>query len=63
MSDTERLQKVYLVEISDELLESWHPMGAYLHKEAAEDCAESLRGEYDGIRQFTRVVELKVVYE
>lgn len=54
-------RKVYLVETSDDLIESWHPVGVYLHREAAEDCAESLRGEYDGIRQFARVVELKVV--
>lgn len=55
--------KVYLVETSDDLIESWHPIGVYLHREAADDCAESLRGEHDGIRQFARVVELKVVDE
>lgn len=56
-------QKVYLVETSDDLIESWHPIGVYLNSEAAEDCAEALRGEVDGIRQFARVVELKVVDE
>lgn len=56
-------RKVYLVETSDDLIESWYPIGVYLHRAAADDCAESLRGEYDGIRQFARVVELKVVDE
>ncbi len=54
-------QKVYLVETSDDLIESWYPIGVYLNSKAAEDCAEALRGEVDGIRQFARVVELKVV--
>lgn len=54
-------RKVYLVETSDDLIESWYPIGVYLHREAAEDCAESLRGEHVGIRHFARVVELKVV--
>ena len=53
--------KVYMVEISDELIESWHPLGVYLHKESAEDCAEAYRREEDGVRQFARVIELKVV--
>ena len=56
-------QKVYLVETSDDLIESWYPIGVYLNSKAAEDCAEALRGEVDGIRQFARVVELKVVGE
>ena len=54
-------RKVYLVETSDDLLESWFPLTVYLHREAAEDCAEALRKENDGILQFARVVELKVV--
>lgn len=54
-------QKVYLVETSDDLIESWYPIGVYLNSEAAGYCAEALRGEVDGIRQFARVVELKVV--
>lgn len=62
-TDAETCRKVYLVETSDDLIESWHPIEVYLHRAAADDCAESLRGEYDGIRQFARVVELKVVDE
>lgn len=54
-------RKVYLVETSDELIESWFPFGLYLHREAAEDCAEALRREDDGILCFARVSELKVV--
>ena len=54
-------KKVYLVETSDDLIESWYPIGVYLNSKAAGDCAEALRGEVDGIRQFARVVELKVV--
>ena len=61
--DAGTCMKVYLVETSDDLIESWHPIGVYLHREAADDCAESLRGEYDGIRQFAQVTELKVVDE
>lgn len=49
---------VYLVEVSDDLIESWHPIGVYLHRESAEDCAKALRREEDGVRQFARVVEL-----
>lgn len=56
-------RKVYLVEESDELIEGWYPLVAYLSREAAEGHAELLRGEYDDIRQFARVVELKVVDE
>lgn len=56
-------QKVYLVETSDDLIESWYPIGVYLNSKAAGDCAEALCGEVDGIRQFARVVELKVVDE
>lgn len=52
--------KVYLVEVSDELLKGWCPISVCLHKESAEDCAESYRREYDGVRQFARVVEMKV---
>lgn len=63
MSDTNKLQKVYLVETSDDLIESWYPLAVYLHREAADDCAEALRKEEDGIRCFTRVSELKVVDE
>lgn len=54
-------RKVYLVETSDDLLESWYPIAVYLHRESAEDCAEALRKEEDGIRQFARVSELMVV--
>lgn len=54
-------RKVYLVETSDELIESWFPFGLYLHREAAEDCAEALRREDDGVLCFARVSELKVV--
>lgn len=54
------VERVYLVEVSDELIEGWCPLGVYLHKESAEDCAESYRREEDGVRQFARVVELKV---
>lgn len=54
-------RKVYLVETSDDLLESWYPVAVYLHRESAEDCAEALRKEEDGIKQFARVSELKVV--
>lgn len=54
-------RRVYLVEVSDDLIESWCPLSVYLHREAAEDCAEALRKEEDGIRQFARVSELKVV--
>ena len=54
-------QKVYLVETGDDLIEGWYPIGVYLNSKAAEDCAESLRGEVDGIRLFARVVELKVM--
>ena len=61
--DSGTCQKVYLVETSDDLIESWHPIGVYLSSKAAGDCAEALRGEVDGIRQFARVVELKVVDE
>ena len=56
-------RKVYLVETSDDLIESWYPIGVYLNSKAAGDCAEALRGEVDGIRQFARVVELKVMGE
>ena len=56
-------QKVYLVETSDDLIESWYPIGVYLNSKAAGDCADALRGEVDGIQQFARVVELKVVDE
>ena len=56
-------KKVYLVETSDDLIESWHPTGVYLHREAAGDCAEALRKEEDGVRQFARVIELRVVDE
>jgi len=55
--------KVYLVEVSDDLLEGWYPMTVYLHRESAEDCAEALRKKEDGIWQFARVSELKVVNE
>lgn len=51
---------VYLVEVSDDLIESWHPIGVYLHRESAENCAKALRREEDGIRQFARVVELSM---
>ena len=54
-------RKVYLVETSDDLLESWYPIAVYLHRESAEDCAEALRKEEGGIRQFARVSELRVV--
>lgn len=54
-------REVYLVETSDDLIESWYPIGVYLNSKAAGDCAEALRGEVDGMRQFARVVELKVV--
>lgn len=54
-------RRVYLVEVSDDLIESWCPLSVYLHREAAEDCAESLRKEEGGIWQFARVSELKVV--
>lgn len=54
-------RRVYLVEVSDDLIESWCPLSVYLHREAAEDCAEALRKEEGGIRQFARVSELKVV--
>lgn len=54
-------KKVYLVETSDDLIESWYPIAVYLHRESAEDCAEALRKEEDGIRQFARVSELRVV--
>lgn len=54
-------RKVYLVETSDDLLESWYPIAVYLHRESAEDCAEALRKEEDGIKQFARVSELRVV--
>ena len=56
-------RNVYLVETSDELIESWYPIGVYLHREAAEDCAEAFRKEEDGVRQYARVSELKVVDE
>ena len=56
-------RNVYLVEVCDDLLESWLPLAVYLHREAAEDCAEALRKEEDGVRQFARVSELKVVDE
>ena len=56
-------RKVYLVETSDELIESWYPIGVYLHREAAEDCAEAFRKKEYGVRQFARVSELKVVDE
>ena len=62
-SERQGVAKVYLVEISDELIESWHPLGVYLHKESAEDCAEAYRREEDGVRQFARVIELKVMDE
>lgn len=55
--------KVYLVEVSDELIESWYPLGVYLNKESAEDCAEAYRRKEDGVFQFARVSELKVVDE
>lgn len=55
--------KVYLVEISDELVESWLPIAVFLYRESAEDYAEALRGEDNGIRFFARVSELKVVNE
>ena len=55
--------KVYLVEVSDELLESWSPFAVFLHRhrESAEDYAEALRGKDDGVLCFARVSELKVV--
>jgi hypothetical protein len=55
------VDRVYLVEVSDELIESWCPIGVYLHKEMAEDCAEMFRREEDGVLQHARVVEMKVV--
>ena len=62
MSDAEKLQKVYLVEESDELLEGWFPYAVFLHRESAEDYAEALRGkDDDGVLCFARVSELKVV--
>lgn len=61
MSDTKKLQKVYLVEVSDELLESWFPSAVFLHRESAEDYAEALRGKDDGVLCFARVSELKVM--
>lgn len=54
-------RKVYLVETSDDLIDNWYPVAVYLHRESAEDCAEALRKEDDGIRQFARVSELRVV--
>ena len=62
-SERHGVAKVYLVEVSDELIESWHPLGVYLHKESAEDCAEAYRREEDGVRQFARVIKLKVMDE
>lgn len=53
--------KVYLVEVSDELLESWFPFAVFLHRESAEDYAEALRSKDDGVLCFARVSELKVV--
>lgn len=61
MSDAEKLQKVYLVEVSDELLEGWFPFAVFLHRGSAEDYAEALRGKDDGALCFARVSELKVV--
>lgn len=52
--------KVYLVETVDDLLENWFPTSVYLHRESAENCAESLRCDDGYIRQFARVVEMKV---
>lgn len=53
--------KVYLVETSDDLLEGWFPIGVYLHREAAKDCAESMRKVEDGVPCYARVTEMKVV--
>lgn len=55
------LRVVYLVEISDELLEDWLPFGVYLHRETAEDCAESMRKVDDGVQCYARVTAMKVV--
>lgn len=55
--------KVYLVEISDELLEGWWPFSIYLHRKAAEDCAESMRKVEGGVQCYARVTEMKVVDE
>lgn len=52
---------VYLVEISDDLLESWYTIAVYQCREAAESRAEDLRREVDGVRHFARVSKLKVV--
>lgn len=52
---------VYLVEISDELLEDWLPCNVYLHREAAEDRAKSMRKVEDGVQCYARVTEMKVV--
>ena len=52
---------VYLVEISDDLLESWYTIAVYQCREAAESRAEALRREVDGVRHFARVSKLKVV--
>lgn len=60
---TETCHTVYLVEVSDELLESRFPFAVFLHRGAAEDCAEALRGKDDGVLCFARVSELKVVDE
>lgn len=59
--NTEKLQKVYLVEVSDELLESWFPFAVYLHRKTAEDCAESMRKADGGMQCYARVIEMKVV--
>lgn len=61
MSDTKKPQKIYLVEISDELLEDWLPFCVYLHKEAAEDCAASMRKVEDGVQCYAQVTEMRVV--
>lgn len=52
---------VYLVEISDDLLEDWLPLAVYLHRETAEDCAESMRKVDGGVQCYARVTEMKVV--
>lgn len=55
----ESVDRVYLVEVKDaRFSDGWYPRTAFLHKEAAEDYAETYRQTFC---DFARVTELKVV--
>lgn len=56
-------RRVYIVEVTDDLLESWYPIVICLDRENADRCAEANRCEVGDMRQYARVRELKVMDE